>query len=146
MYAILVVALIFIQREVLIDILYIWPGLVAGVIRFRAVVRIGRITLGVVDSFVALKYTLLFVVEIRTAIIMVVVASRVVTPGLENTVVGDDAAKGVNPLLISTELPLLFVVQTIEAHILQSAGTRGCGEGIGLRSLLGNASPLGVGK
>ena len=82
MYAILVVALILVQCEVLIDILYIGSRLITGVIGFRAVVRIWRVALGVVDSFVALKDALLLVVEVRTAIVVVVITCRVVAPGL----------------------------------------------------------------
>ena len=76
---------------------------------------------------------------------MVVVAGRVVAPGLDNTVVGDDAAvhHRVEPLLIRPELPLLVIGKAVETHILQLSGTGSRGEGVGLRGLLRNLTPLG---
>ena len=73
---------------------------------------------------------------------MVVVAGRVLSPGLEQRVVGDDGAHLVEPLLIGAVGALLLVVESVQTDILQGARAGGGGKGVGLRGLLGNTAPL----
>ena len=119
-HLILEIAFKLVEREVLVDILHVGSALVAGVVRLLLVVGVGRVSLWIVDALVTGEDRFLFVVEIRTAEIVVVVAGRVVAPSLDDTVVGDHATvdDGVEPLLIGTVLPLLAIVQTVETDIL----------------------------
>ena len=119
----MIIALILVEREVLVDILHVRSCLVGGVIRLRAVIGIRRVTLGVVDTLVALQDALLLIIEVRAAIVVIVIARRVVTPSLDDTVVGDDAAvdDGIKPLLIRTVLALLLVVESVETYVLPDA-------------------------
>ena len=75
---------------------------------------------------------------------MVVVAGRVLAPRLDEAVVLDDGADGVEPLLVSGVGLLFLVGQTVQADILLAAAARRGGKGVGLRGLLGNLAPLGV--
>ena len=52
---------------------------------------------------------------------MVVIASRVVTPCLDDTILGDYTTvdNGIEPLLIGAIAAFLLIVQTVETHILQ---------------------------
>ena len=52
-YAVLVVALVLIEGEVLVDILHIGTGLIGGVVRFCLVIAGRRVTLRVVDQLIA---------------------------------------------------------------------------------------------
>ena len=99
--------------------------------------------MGIVDLFISVEDTLLFLVVVRAAEIVIVVAGRVITPGLNDTVVGDGTAvnDGVKPFLIGTIFAFLDIIEAVETHVLQ--GTRGSGESIGLCGLLRNLSPLG---
>ena len=145
-HPILVVTLIFVEGKVLIDVLLVRSRLVAGVIRLILVVRVRRVTLRIVDALITVEDALALLVEVRTTEVVVVVARRVLAPGLTDTVVGHLPAHGLEPVLIGTELLLLGIRQTVVAHILQIPRTAGGGEGVGLIGLYGNLSPLGGGK
>ena len=110
-----------IQREIEIDILHIRSTLITGIVRLRLVVCVRRVALWIVDALITIENALLLFVEIRATEIMVVVASRVVTPCLDNTVFGDHATvdNSIEPLLIGAIAALFGIVQTIESHILQ---------------------------
>ena len=146
-HTILVIALLLVEGEVLVDVLHVGIGLVACVVRLRLFFRLWRITLGVVIQFIAVQYAAALVVVVRAAEAVVVIASRVVTPGFDDAVVGDDATVYhlVEPLLVGAILALLVVVESVEADILQPSRARGGGEGIGLGGLHGYLSPLGGG-
>ena len=75
---------------------------------------------------------------------MIVVACRVVTPSLDDTVVGDHPTvhDSIQPLLISPILTFFIIIQTVEAHILLHTRTLRRGKGVGLGGLLRNLSPL----
>ena len=73
---------------------------------------------------------------------MVVVAGRVVAPGLQQRVVAHDGAHAVQPVGIGAKGALLLIGQTVESHILLLARAAGSGEGIGLSGLHGNLTPL----
>ena len=145
-HTILVVTLIFVEGEVLVDILLVRPRLVAGIIRLTLVIRVRRVALGIVDALVTVEDALSLFVEVRTPEIVVVVARRVLAPSLTDTVVGNLPAHGVYPVLVGTELLLLGIGQTVVAHILQVSRPAGGGEGVGLCGLYRNLSPLGGGK
>ena len=77
---------------------------------------------------------------------MVVVACRVLTPSLTDTVVDHLGAHGIDPILVGTELLLFSISQTVIAHILQVSRTTSGGEGVGLVGLHRDLSPLGGGE
>ena len=142
---ILIVALVLVEGEVLVDILHVGSGLVAGVVRLGLVFGLRRVALRVVVELISVEDALLLVVVVGAAEVVVVVAGRVVAPGFDDTVVGDDAAvhHRVEPLLIRPELPLLVIGKAVETHILQLSGTGGGGEGVGLCGLHRDLTPLG---
>ena len=142
-YAILVVALILVQCEVLIDVLHVWSGFVRCVVRLRLVVAGRRVALRVVDALVAVHDALALTVEVGAAEVVVVIAGRVAAPGAQHAVVGDDAANLVEPLLVGSVLALLAIGQSVQAYVLQRARATGGGKGIGLRGLHRNLTPLG---
>ena len=74
---------------------------------------------------------------------MVVVAGRVLLPGAEQRVVVHHRPNLSQPVGIGSEGALLVVGQSVESHILAFTAAAGRGEGIGLRGLHGNLSPLG---
>ena len=148
MHLVLVVAFILVEREVLVDVLHVRTSLVAGVIRFGAIVGVGRVALWIVDALIAFEDALLLVVIVGAAIVVVVVAGRVVAPGRDDAVVGDDAAvhHGIEPFLIGSELTFLLIVQAVIAHILQGTRAAGGGKRVGLHGLYGYLTPLGSGE
>ena len=148
MHLVLVVAFILVEREVLVDVLHVRTSLVAGVIRFGAIVGVGRVALRIVDALIAFEDALLLVVIVGAAIVVVVVAGRVVAPGRDDAVVGDDAAvhHGIEPFLIGSELTLLLIIQAVIAHILQGTRAAGGGKRVGLHGLYGYLTPLGSGE
>ena len=142
---ILVVTFKLVEGKVLIDILLVRTRLVTGIIRFILVRSIRRVSLWVVDTLVTVKDALLLCVEIRSTEVVVVIACRVSVPSLTDTVVSHFGIHGIHPVPVGTILLLLGISQSVEAHILQVSRTLGNCEGIGLRSLHGNLSPLGGG-
>ena len=144
MHLVLEVALILVERVVLVDILHVGACLVRGVVRLRAVVGIGRVTLRVVDTLVAVEDARLCRVEVGASVVVVVVAGRVVAPGRQQRVVLHDGTYLVEPLLVGAIGALLVIVQSVKTHILQGAAAGGSGKGIGLRGLFRNLAPLGV--
>ena len=141
---ILEVALVLIEREVLVDILHVGSRLIRGVIRLRPVLRVGRVSLGVVDALVAVQDAGAGLVEVGAAVVVVVIASRVITPSLNQRVVRDDGTYLVEPFLVGSVGSLLVVVKTVESHVLQGTAAAGRGKGVRLRGLFGNLSPLGI--
>ena len=137
---VLEVALILVECEVLIDVLHVGSGLVAGVVALGLIVGCRRVALRVVDALVALHDGAALIVEVAATEVVIVVAGRVVAPGLQHAVIGHDATDGVEPLLVITTL--LLVVQAVESHVLQGARTAGRGEGVCLCGLGGNLTPL----
>ena len=147
-HLILIIALKLIEGIVAIDVFHIGAALVTGVVGFLLVIRIRRVALGVVDQFVTVENALLLVIVIRTAEIVIVIASRVVAPRLDHAVVGHDACTdhSIHPLLIGAVIALLGIRQAIESHILQLARAARSGKGVSLRGLYGNLTPLGGDK
>ena len=72
---------------------------------------------------------------------MVVVVGRVGSPHTAHAILDIHLLQEVG---IGREESLLFVVQAIETHILQGSRTTGRSKGVGLRSLHGNLTPLGL--
>ena len=142
----MVVALVLIQRVVLVDILHIRTTLIAGVVRFSLVFGFRRVTLRIIDALVAIQNTLAFVVEIRSAEVVIVIAGRVVAPRLHNTVVSHYRANAIQPLVVGTILLFFFIGQSVVARILLLARTCSGGKSVGLGGLYGYLSPLGGGK
>ena len=79
-YAVLVVALVLIEGIVLVDVLHVGSRLVRSVVRFRLLVAGRRVTLWVVDALVAVHDALLLGIIVRTTEVVVVIASRVLSP------------------------------------------------------------------
>ena len=84
---ILVIAFVFVEGIVLIDILHIGRGLIAGIIAFGLTVGIGRIALRHVDSLIAFKDGGLALIVIATTVIVVVVVCGVGMDGGTHTVI-----------------------------------------------------------
>ena len=80
---ILIVALILIEGVVLINILNIGPRFIRGVIALGLIIVSRRVTLGVVDTLVALEDTGLLSIEVGATEVMIVIASRILTPCLK---------------------------------------------------------------
>ena len=143
---VLIVALIFVEGEVLIDVLHVGACLVTGVVALGLVVGCRRVALRIVDALVALHDGAALIVVVTATEVVIVVACRVVAPSLKHAVVGHDAADGVEPFLVSSVCAFLLVVQSVEAHVLQRARTAGRGEGVCLCGLRGNLTPLRSGE
>ena len=141
---VLEIAFVLVQGIVLVDVLHVGSHLIRSVVRLRAVVGIGRVALRIVDALIAVQDAGLGIVEVGTAIVVVVVGGRVITPGLEQRVVLHHRTYLVEPLLVGTVGTLLVVVHAIETDILQHTAASGRGKGVGLRSLLGNLTPLRI--
>ena len=120
-YAVLVVALILVQRVVLVDVLHVGAALVAGVVALRLVVTAGRVALRVVDEAVAVDDAAPLVVVVAATEVVVVVAGGVLLPRLQQRVVLHYAANLREPVGIGSELPLLVVGETIQTHVLTLA-------------------------
>ena len=72
---------------------------------------------------------------------MVVIVCRVVGPYTANAVVDIDTLQEIS---IGWELSFFLVVQTIETYILQGSRATGGSKSVGLSSLHGNLTPLGL--
>ena len=118
MYLVLEVALILVERIVLVDILHVGTRLVRRVVRLRAVVGVGGVALRVVDALIAVEDTGLGIVEVGAAVVVVVVAGRVAAPGLQQRVVLHDAAHLTEPVGVSTVCTFLLIGQTVQANVL----------------------------
>ena len=145
-HLVLVVALILVQRVVLVDILHIRPALVAGIVRFGLIFGLGRVALRIIDALIAIQNAGALGIEIRSTEVVIVVAGRVVAPRLHNTVVGYYRTNAIQPLVVGAILLLLIISQSVVARILFLARTCGGGKGVGLGGLYGYLSPLGGGK
>ena len=118
-YLILIIALVLVEGEVLVDILLVGLCLVAGVVALRTGIGVGRVALWVVVELVSVEYAPPLVVVVRTTEAVIVIARRVVVPCLQDTVFRHYSVEGIEPLLVSPELPFLLIVETVESHILQ---------------------------
>ena len=127
---ILVVFLILIECEVLIDVLHIRSGLVRGVVTLGARLRVGAVALRVVDALVAVLDRGLYLVEIGTAEVVVVVVGGVVHDTVEH-LGGHLSLNGGEEFLVRLEGAFLLVGEAVEAHILPLARAGGGGESIG---------------
>ena len=81
---ILIVFLVFIEGIVLIDILHIGGGLVGRIVAFAAHVGVGRVTLWVIDTLVALQDRSLHGIIVTSAEIVVIVVGRVALDAVED--------------------------------------------------------------
>ena len=146
-HLVLVVAFKLVEGVVCVDILNIRTALVTGIVTLGLVFRIGRVALGIVEALIAVENALFLAVEVGATEVVVVVACGVVTPSLDDAVVGNHATvhHGVEPLLIRSILALLVVVQTIQTYILHLARTTGGNKGVGLGGGIGHLTPLGGG-
>ena len=139
---ILIVALILVQRIVLVDVLHVRIGLVAGVVALRLLFAVRRVALRHVDALVAIEDGGLGLVVVRAAEVVVVVVGRVVVPGSTQAVVDVQIIQEGGVGRMRT---LLGIVHTVQAYVLQAARAAGSGKGVGLRGLHGDAAPLGGG-
>ena len=115
-HLILKIALVLVKRVVLVDILDIGIGLIAGVIALCLLVVVGRVALRHIDTLVTLKDTGLAVVKVGATEIVIVIVGRVVSPCLTNTIIDVDLTQEIG---IGRECTFLLVVQTVESDILQ---------------------------
>ena len=141
-HLILIVALVFVQRIVLVDILHIGIGLVGRVIAFRLLVVVGGVALRHIDALVTFQNASAPLVVIAATEVVVVIVRGVAGPRLTDTIVDID---GVEEIGISGKGTLFVVVQTIQTDVLSGTGSGSGSKGIGLGSLFGNAAPLCLG-
>ena len=137
---VLIVALILVQRIVLVDILDVGECLIRRVVALRLLVVVGGVALWHVDTLVALQNAGLARVKVAATIVVVVVVGRVLVPGSPHAVVHGDMTQEVG---IGREAAFLLIVQTVQTHILLGTGAAGGGEGVCLGGLCGNSTPLG---
>ena len=140
---ILIIALVLIKGVVLIDILHIGTGLIRGIVALCLLITGRRVALWVIDALIAVHDTGLRSIKVGTAVIMVVITGRVFAPCLEQRVIMHHITDIIQPVGISAMGTFLIIRQAIETHILLLAGAAGGSEGVGLRSLHGNLTPLG---
>ena len=137
-HLVLQVALILVQRIVLVDVLNVRIGLIRGIIALRLLVAVWRVALWHVDTLVTLQDRSLAIVQIRASEVVVVVVGWVGNPCRAHAVVHNHVVEEVG---IGRIAQLLVVRQTVESHVLLGSCTTGRGEGVGLCGLLGNLTP-----
>ena len=138
---ILVVFLIFVQRIVLIDILYIRRCFIRGVVTLVVVVIVWWVTLWVVDALISFKDRSLLCIPVRTTEIVVVIISRVCPYWVEDSLIGISTSS-CKEVLIRSKLLFFFISQSIKADILFRTTTLwGC-EGVSNRTLCWYFTPL----
>ena len=140
---ILIIALVLVESIILIDILYIGSRLVRGIVTLCLVITGRRVSLRIIDTLIAIHDTGLRSIKVGTTVIMIVVAGRVLSPSLKQGIIMYHITDIIQPVSICAIGSFFFICQTIETHILLLAGAAGGSEGVGLRSLHGNLTPLG---
>ena len=113
---ILIVALVLVQRIVLVDVLYVGVCLVRRVVALCPLIAVRRVALWHIDALVAVEDAGLLLVIVRASEVVVVVVGRVVVPGCTHAVVDGDFTQEVGIGVIRT---FLLVVQTVQSDVLQ---------------------------
>ena len=115
---VMVVFLVFVQRVVPVEVFHVGRGLIRGVVALGTRLAVGRVALRHVDALVAFQDAGFPTVVVASAEVVVVIVGRVGGNGLVGGVVyhGTDALQ---EGLVVAEAALLFIVQTIESHVLQ---------------------------
>ena len=137
---ILEVLLVLVQRVVLVDVLYVRRQCGRRAVGLRLVLRSGRVALGAVIVFVARQHGHLLLVEVGAAIVVEVIARRVVQRrervchplcqhGLAHRVAQGIHIVLVRSLAVEGEEELILGAQSVQAHILLLARPRLVGEG-----------------
>ena len=137
------IALILIQRIVLIDILHIRIGLIRRVVALWLLVTVRRVALWHVDALIAFQNAGLALVQVTSTEIVVIIICRVVVPGRPHTVVDGYMAQEVR---IGGIAALLLVRQSVQSHVLLGTGSASSGKGVGLGGLDGNLTPSRIVK
>ena len=112
---VLIIALVFVERIVLIDVLDIGIGLVGRVVTLRLLVAVGRVALGHGDALVTVEDAGMSCVQVTASEVVVVVVGRVLVPCRPHTVVDGDVVQEVG---IGGMRTFLLVVQTIQTDVL----------------------------
>ena len=148
--AILEVALILVERVVLVDILHIGHRAGALIETVAGVLGAERVALGAVVVFVTLENRLALSVEVVAAIEVVVVATRVVQRREGVLLHGGDGggrqlrAQFADVIAIGVVLLLHSRREAVETHVLINARAGGVVKGVSHRRLVAHAAPLGV--
>ena len=137
------IALILVQRVVLVDVLHVGVGLVAGVIALGLLVAVGRVALRHVDALVSLQDVGVALVEVAAAEVVVVVVGGVEVEHHAHAVVHRHLVEEGG---VGRFRAFFLVGQSVQSHVLLGAGSGGGGKGVGLRSLDGNLTPCRIGK
>ena len=137
-HLILEITLILVESIVLINVLHVRIGLVRGIITFRLLVGVGRVTLWHVDALIAVENTCLLGIKVAATEIVVVIVGRVGIPGSTQAVVDVDAIQEVG---IGWLAAFFLVRQAVQSHILLGASTAGRGKGVCLGGLYGYLTP-----
>ena len=117
---ILIVALVFVERIVLVDILDIGISLVRRVVAFRLLVVVGRVALRHGDTLIAIEDAGMSFVQVTASEVVVVVVGRVLVPCRPHAVVDGNMAQEVG---VGGVRAFLLVVQTIQTDILKGSRT-----------------------
>ena len=139
---ILIVFLILVECEVLVDVFHVGCSLIRCVVALGAAIAIGRVALRVVDVLVALQDGRFELIPVATTEVVIVVACRVCKDAVEDGLV--HLALYLTEVGVLVEFSFLFVVESIEAHVLQCSASLGGGKGVGHGTLIGHFSPLCV--
>ena len=111
---ILVVALVFVEREVLVEVLNIGTALIGCVVALGAVVAVWGVALRVVDILISSEDVEALAVVVGTAEIVVVVVCGVCPDRVEDCLADLTLNLG-EKVLIAFERLLLAVVEPVEA-------------------------------
>ena len=142
-HMVVVVFLVFVQRVVPVEVFHVGRGLIRRVVAFGARLAVGRVALRHVDALVAFQDAGFPTVVVASAEVVVVIVGRVGGNGLVGGVV-HHGADALQEGLVVAEAALLFIVQTIESHVLQCP-VAGVHKRIVLLRGGGNLTPLGGG-
>ena len=141
---ILEILLIFIEGVVLVDIFHIRCRFIGSIIALSTAVAIRRVTLRIVDEFIAVQDRRLHLIPVRTTVIVIIITGWVSKDAVENRLI--DLALYLVEVGAAIEFLFLRISESVETHILQGTASTGCGKGISNRTLRRDLTPLRVGK
>ena len=142
--SILIILLVFVEGIVLIDILHIGRYLPSSFITLWSCIRIGTIALRHVDTLIAIQDRHLKLVEIRTAIVVVVIVSRVIIDAIENSS-RHFALYLLQVVGIKFELSLFIIIKAIKADVLSRSCSCFVIESISHAATVRKTSPITIG-
>ena len=150
---VLEIALVLVERVVLVDVLYIGHRARRLIQWIGGILGRKRVAFHAVVAFVTLKDAEALLVVVIAAVEVVIVTGRVVERREQVGLLGLDGlgdslrvAQFFEIILICREYELLVVVQTVEAHVLSKARTGVVVKRVSERILLRHTTPHGFGQ